>query len=443
METPPELTHAFVLELKILPMDPAAELLDADGARIRYVRRRGWVSTPQNPAPPHEISYPVTAPTSRSIPPNGICATALPREFASMGIPVHSGPGPAALVDGEMAKRNQYLTTVMRVVPRGSYCQVLGTLTFGNPNGTEKEQWDVQVEPDLGGYWGCVPGIPNFPKGTKGIQADFWSHTPPRSHEVNDENYTINYGDGGLAPLFNSFADYRLFSDFVHLPPFQLKDGPQENSNQGWFILSSGRSAFDSNELSEPLTFLEQVRGILETPAITILLTDIRGFVIVQDATPWCTYIPVVGEQWTVASTKKELNGEEYIYIGGEAEFDTGAAFCYMNQDFVDKFYASFPLHHEASIRKQPQPKNLLYPSRFLGMPSVKFDLGGQMFTLEHLYLPGTTKYSRTERSKTALFPDGALINMELVLQMPRNSEHNVSWRRKDVNFTGPSTRKR
>ncbi|KAJ7731449.1 hypothetical protein DFH07DRAFT_781272 [Mycena maculata] len=432
METPPELTHAFVLELKILPMDPAADLLDqasqADGARIRYVRRRGWVSTPQNPAPPHEISYPVTAPTSRSIPPNGICATAFPREFASMGIPVHGGPGPAALVDGEMAKRNQYLTTVMRVVPRGSYCQVLGTLTFGNPNGTEKEQWDVQVEPDLGSLptWilgDACRGIPNFPKGTKGIQADFWSHTPPRSHEMNDENYTINYGDGGL-------AHYRLFSDFVHLPPFQPKDGPQENSNQGWFNFIFG-VAYDVSKHFERVPHSDIPRASArhpdiwskETPAITILLTDIRGYITFGKRTvfpetqhPWCTYIPVVGEQWTVASTKKELNGEEYVYIGGEAEFDTGAAFCYMNQDFVDKFYAFIPdFITRQAYENNPNRKIYYIPANFSEMPSVKFDLGGQMFTLEHLYLPGTIKYSRDGKgyyvgaiqSKTALFPDG------------------------------------
>jgi len=404
-----------------------------------------------------------------------------------MGIPVHSGSGPAALVEGETAKRNQYLTTVMRVVPRGSYSQVLGTLTFGNPNGTEKEQWDVQVEPDLGSRPTWIFGdacrkVDAFPKGTDGIQAEFWSHLPPRSVQVSEENHIVNYADGG-------WARYRLFRDFVRLPPLELKDGP----NQGWFnftfgvaddvsnhfervpqsgILGLGRSStFDSDEYSKPLTFLEQVRGMLETPVITILLTDIRGYitfgkrtVFAETQRPWCTYIPVVGEQWTVASIKKELNGEEYVYKGGEVEFDTGAAFCYMDQDFVDKFYACIPdFDTMPAYEGHPNRKTYLIPVGFSQMPSVKFDIGGQMFTLEHFYLPRAIQHTIRGKhyhvgaiqSKMAMFPDDpgyyngpdvigrvALINMELVLQMPRNSKHTVSWRRKSTEFTGPSTRR-
>ncbi|KAJ6570690.1 hypothetical protein B0H10DRAFT_1964610 [Mycena sp. CBHHK59/15] len=99
------------------------------------------------------------------------------------------------------------------------------------------------------------------------------------------------------------------------------------------------------------------------------------------------------------------------------AEFDTGAAFCYMNQDFVDKFYAFIPgFITRQAYENNPNRKIYYIPADFSEMPSVKFDLGGQMFTLEHLYLPGTTKYSRDGKgyhvgaiqSKTALFPDGS-----------------------------------
>ncbi|KAJ7023790.1 hypothetical protein C8F04DRAFT_1193101 [Mycena alexandri] len=122
---------------------------------------------------------------------------------------------------------------------------------------------------------------------------------------------------------------------------------------------------------------------------------------------------------WVVSSTVKELNGVQYSYRGGEAELDTDS-------------YAK---------------------------PVVKLEIGGHMFTLEHLHLPhgmeheisSKTYYVGAIQSKNLLASDGdvsrsydgpdligrvALLNMEVVFQMPTDQPHTISWRRKRSDFT-------
>ncbi|KAJ7456417.1 aspartic peptidase domain-containing protein [Mycena galericulata] len=287
--------------------------------------------------------------------------------------------------------------------------------------------------------------------------------------------------------------DYKIWSDFIYLRPL-FRPAPEDDPNNPWFhlefgvahevshhfeyspasgILGLGRriSSNPGGPNSQPLTFLDQVRDRLQSPEFTILLAETKGYVTfgrraVFPATqyPWHLNLPVTGKSlWSVSSTVKELNGVRYAYEGGEAELDTGAAFCYLSQDFVDAFYSCVPgfvmkpMRRDATANRLPQ--NVYYiPTSSSATPVVKLDIGGHMFTLELLHLPhgmehvfGTEKYhvgAIQSKNLLALIdnrpyhgPDligrVALMNMEVVFQMPNDKPHTISWRRKDRDLTG------
>jgi len=154
------------------------------------------------------------------------------------------------------------------------------------------------------------------------------------------------------------------------------------------------------------------------------LLTDTIGFVTfgrrsVFEPTeyPWHTYLPLLGnDHWKVASTVKELNGIQYAYEGGEAELDTGTAFCYLSQNFVDAFYSCIPgfVVGAANANATARPQNIYYIQvDSSAVPDVRLDIGGHMFTLELMHLPGGMKhligtksyYIGAIQSKTVLHP--------------------------------------
>ncbi|KAJ7171151.1 aspartic peptidase domain-containing protein [Mycena filopes] len=406
--------------------------------------------------------------------------------FAPMGIPVHIGKesdgGPDQMIAGENAGRVQSLTTTVKATVAGRHAQVLAMLTFGRPGGEAREMWDFWVELDLGSRSSWVFGTKvlgdSYPMGYNEYQPQFWEQVNELSLMVDDKKQVINYADG-------STVGYTLWRDYVYLRP--LRDDPCPPPGlrvaKGWFAFTFGVAHSITKEfLDVPMsgilglarsraaarcpTFLEQVRDILETSSVSILLSDTRGYVTFgrravfpKTKYPWCNYIPVVGEHWTVASRAKELNGVRYTYEKGLAELDTGAAFCYLDESFVKKLYSSMD---GVVLRTEGDADDPTYfiPVDSRAKPLVRFEIGGQMFTLEHMYLPNaeTRTFGNIEyhtgaiQLKTKLFPkddttyDGpdligrvALINMEIVLHMPRNSPHTVSWRRKDTGFTGPS----
>ncbi|KAJ7768140.1 hypothetical protein DFH07DRAFT_954715 [Mycena maculata] len=436
-------SDCFMIELKIATLDAIAELNDATGARIRYLTRR-------------EIAAPTVSSSSiagRSalsvIPQDPLEVIDIP-PMANF-IPVHAdlGPDPARNIQAY----DQFLTTTTPTESLGPYCQVVGTLVFGNPMTPQNGRRYFNVEFDL---------------------------------------------------------EYELWTDFVYLHPY-WGPPPIQEPDKAWLhltfgvasqvspsyrraptsgILGLGRRSVLDNRLTRSPTFLQQIRPLLESPELTILLAATRGFVydvftpsvimttdshitfgrrpkfgnVASDKFgPWYNHLPVLGnEHWVVASTTKKLDGKTYTYNNGTAELDTGAAFCYLDNKFVKDFYACIPgctIKNLGHLTLKHQFYHLI-PVEVNATPRVELDIGGHLFTLEHSRLPQATTYDIKGKMyyvgaiqrKALLMADSdgaafdgpdligrvALVNMEVVLQMPDHGPHTMSWRRKETSFTGP-----
>ncbi|KAJ7935027.1 aspartic peptidase domain-containing protein [Mycena leptocephala] len=311
---------------------------------------------------------------------------------------------------------------------------------------------------------------------------------------------SVKYADG-------SFAEYELWNDYVYLHPYWAPP-PAGEPYKPWLhltfgvtskisalfknaptsgILGLGRRSVIDNRLTRPPTFLQQIRPLLDSPEMTILLARTSGFVLMSspsnvimttnryitfgrrpvfDNAPnvghWHNYIPILGdEHWKFASNTKKLNGQVYKYNNGTAELDTGAAFCYLDDKFVKEYYAQIPGSTTKHLGAESEERLChLIPVTMNATPRVELDIGGYFFTLERSHLPqaatqrvGATRYYVGALQPKSLLtgPGGvdnapdligrvALVNMEIVLQMPDNKPHTMSWRRKDTDFTGPST---
>ncbi|KAJ6583368.1 aspartic peptidase domain-containing protein [Mycena vulgaris] len=306
-----------------------------------------------------------------------------------------------------------------------------------------------------------------------------------RSMKVSDIAYTAEYADG-------SFATYKLWNDWIYLRPYWVPP-PAEEPDKPWLhltfgvaseisasyryaptsgILGLGRRVVPDNEITRSPTFLQQIRPLLESPEMTILLARTHGYITFgrrpdfgteSSDGPWHNHIPLLGHKhWKFASNTKKLNGKEYRYSDGTAELDTGAAFCYVGDEFVKDYYAQIPGCTTKILGAEFQQLYHLIPVTVNATPRMELDIGGHLFTLELSHLPnaaphpiGSTMYHvGAIQSKRLLEPvpgpayNGpdligrvALINMEVVLQMPDDAPHTMSWRRKDMDFAGPSKR--
>ncbi|KAJ7764109.1 hypothetical protein DFH07DRAFT_1059153 [Mycena maculata] len=128
-----------------------------------------------------------------------------------------------------------------------------------------------------------------------------------------------------------------------------------------------------------------------------------------------------------------------------------------MDDKFGKDYYAQIP---GSTTKTFGDHSYHLIPVAVNATPSVELDIGGHMFTLEHSHLPEAAKhkigstvyYVGAIQSKNLLVPVSgpayngpdligrvALMNMEVVLQMPDDAPHTMSWRRKDTDFAGPS----
>ncbi|KAJ7217375.1 aspartic peptidase domain-containing protein [Mycena rebaudengoi] len=293
--------------------------------------------------------------------------------------------------------------------------------------------------------------------------------------------YTTEYADG-------SFAKYKLWNDWIYLRPYWIPP-PVEEPHKPWLNLTFGRASEISpaykyaptsgilglgrrtvldNRLTRPPTFLQQIRPLLESPEMTLLLTRTSGYITfgrrpvfnTPNAGHWNNHIPILGhEHWTFASNTKRLNGKEYMYSNGTAELDTGAAFCYVDDKFVKDYYAQIPGATTSDLGPGISQRYHFIPITVNVTPSVELDIGGHSFALERSHLPqaathtigSTPYYFGALQPKSVLTGPGgpyhgpdligrvALMNMEVVLQFPDNKPHTMSWKRKATDFTGPS----
>lgn len=183
----------------------------------------------------------------------------------------------------------------------------------------------------------------------------------------------------------------------------------------------------------------------------------------VPNAGPWHNHIPLLGhEHWMFASNTKKLNGREYTYPNGTAELDTGAsgvilldalmtpfclfgigaAFCYVDNNFVDDYYSQIPGFTKEGLGSFGREYYLI-PVTVNATPRVEFDIGGQMFTLERSHLPqaatrtiGSIKYYfGAVQPKSLLVSDGGAYNgpdligrVSTILSLPTSCRSACHW---------------
>ncbi|KAJ7609518.1 aspartic peptidase domain-containing protein [Roridomyces roridus] len=478
--TPPSV---FDIDLVIRSLSADEELTDAAGARRRFQQRHGTgipavddrpVSAPTTMgslAPAVESTSPVASVPSQSL---GVSWS------TASYIPVHAdhGPAPAATSDS-----SDQVTVSFETKTRGTVCQVSGTLIFGEPldPGASKRYFPVEFDLGSNDTWINGPTLAFQLRGQSGALPLYWKPRieQTRSVRISDLAHTVTYADG-------SFVSFELWSDFIYLPPLRSDIPPQEQ-DKFWLPLTfgaatslkiehffrspvSGMLGLGRRELSSrsPPTFLRQVLPMLETPEITILLRRTKGTITfgkrsIYPATryadeSWNLSIPLEGRShWIVASTSKTLNGEAYLYTNGTAELDSGAAFCYIDDHFVQAYYSNIAGSKHKIITNDPEGTGpavdyYVFPvnTPTESLPQVKLDIGGHMFALEMSRLPGAAKhliegeeyYIGAIQPKSPVVGDGpdligrvALVNMEINLQMPEDKPHTMSWRRKDLHF--------
>ncbi|KAJ7703862.1 aspartic peptidase domain-containing protein [Mycena metata] len=442
-------------------------------------------ASPSTPEPPPTGVNPVDY--LRDVSPGHHTATL---NLSSMPIPVYNTEGPAP------ARRTQsydeWLACSIPTVSVGRFRRVLGHITTGNPN--EKLQTQTfSMELDLGSSEMWVYGTESRgidgPKGAPGQPARFWafkSNSTNRLH--NSTEHSISYADGSAVSL-------KLYSDYFHLKSSPPPSGLEKNRDWLWMIFGVAHKVSESFEFSpasgilglgremksptllahdESVSFLQQLQTHLRSPEFVVTLAPTSGCITfgvraIYDSPehfgPWSNNIPVAGEaHWRVPSTRKLLNGKEYAYENGSVILDTGAAFCYMDPKFAKDLYdlipGSFYDSRPKSSSSRPFGVYLIPLDVTQEIPTVQFDVGGALFTLEEFFLSREQtatllfngKYYVTgpiqskenlypERSRPYTGPDVmgrvALMSMELVCQFPQDQPHSISWRRKDRRVTG------
>ncbi|KAJ6590215.1 hypothetical protein B0H10DRAFT_1961210 [Mycena sp. CBHHK59/15] len=445
----------FSIKLQTAPLDTFAGLVgDATAARIRYLERR--LGDTRIPLPHLPAQTTVTGPSSRPVIQNpSDHIHALPVHNL---VPVHNNLGPGPALDPKDATYDQFLTTTVRTESLGSYCQAVGTLTFGDPHDPQnrKKTRDFRLEFDLGSsdLWvygqDCQnPRIcgPGYPKGSGSSGAMFWFCNPERSSQISKWLLRGSVLDGTIrsVQLLTRKPEYQLWHDFVYLHPYWGPPPPNE-PQKAWLNLEFGVAIKVS-----PLFELAPTSGILGlgrrrsgVSSITIEGNPGDDYLIgkeprrpifsraVDDKSgPWHNNLPLLGEEhWIIPSITKTLNGKAYTYPNGMAEVDTGAshihgpnpafptydlegsAFCYVDDKFVKVFYSFIPGATTMKLGALDAIYHMI-PVDSSAAPNVELDIGGHLFTLQHSFLPGSLQhdianqmyYVGAIQSKTILFP--------------------------------------
>ncbi|KAJ7016135.1 hypothetical protein C8F04DRAFT_1203191 [Mycena alexandri] len=495
----------FMIQLTVPSLDTVAEhLADATSTRARYLTRHHIIPPTLSASSPTVIANPTTHQATSPRPANSvrISESAMPNF-----IPVHTDGGPEPL--RENSSYDQFLTTVVPTEGLGPWCQVVGTLVFGNPSTPLHDRRHFKLEFDLVATDQSTPSVvygqdlkkPETndwrPEGIPGSPPLFWFPFSPESNtRVGDGDYMARYADG-------SFAKYTLWRDWIYLRPYWAPP-PVHETDKPWLnltfgvaskisrsyrtaptsgILGLGRRSVLDNRLVRPPTFLQQIRPLLSTSKLQEIKGELgdhypvslhiwcdsviqysyitfgRRPVFTDGSSParWHNHIPLLGyDHWMFASNMKKLNGKEYEYSSGTAELDTGAASCYVDDNFVKDYYALIP---GCTTRRLGSASYNVIPVKTTATPRVELDIGGHLFTLERWHLPqaatqtigSTTYYVGAIQPKSLLMSAGAayqgpdiigrvaLVNMEVVFQVPKVGSHTMSWRRKDIEFAGPS----
>ncbi|KAJ6607655.1 hypothetical protein B0H10DRAFT_2305440 [Mycena sp. CBHHK59/15] len=461
----------FSIKLQTAPLDTFAGLVgDATAARIRYLERR--LGDTRIPLPHLPAQTTVTGPSSRPVIQNpSDHIHALPVHNL---VPVHNNLGPGPALDPKDATYDQFLTTTVRTESLGSYCQAVGTLTFGDPHDPQnrKKTRDFRLEFDLGlpehaDMWpGISQGLGIIRCNVLVLQSgkELADQQMAPSRPLLPESWGWD-AEGGIISIKTPFPDESKENEMgSHRQVFACSLNVIDLVIIVIADVSESDPACPRNPGDDYLIGKEPRR-----PIFSRAVDDKSG--------PWHNNLPLLGEEhWIIPSITKTLNGKAYTYPNGMAEVDTGAshihgpnpafptydlegsAFCYVDDKFVKVFYSFIPGATTLKLGALDAIYHMI-PVDSSAAPNVELDIGGHLFTLQHSFLPGSLQhdianqmyYVGAIQSKTILFPGHqgnyngpdligrvALINMQVVLHMPDKGPHTLSWRTKETHFTGP-----
>ncbi|KAJ7714563.1 hypothetical protein B0H14DRAFT_3634613 [Mycena olivaceomarginata] len=306
------------------------------------------------------------------------------------------------------------------------------------------------------------------PTGWPGSPAMFWfPHSRKSNQKMSECMYTATYADG-------SFAEYELWTDFVYLHPY-WGPPPVQEPDKAWLhltfgvasrvsslyqlaptsgILGLGRRRRSSSKFdlswrarSSPF-FLTATKGfVFDVLAASVAMTTDSHITFSRrpDFSNLASNIfalrtttsrssgtitglwPVQPRNWMETHTRTRTELQNWTPVE--------AALCYLDDKFVKDFYACIPGSTTKKVGNLTLEHQFYHviPAEVNATPRVELDIGG--------HLP---KGLLIGNSGGAAFdgPDMigrvALINMEVVMQMPDRGPDNISWRRKETSFTGP-----
>ncbi|KAJ7025163.1 aspartic peptidase domain-containing protein [Mycena alexandri] len=263
--------------------------------------------------------------------------------------------------------------------------------------------------------YGTASKTAEGPRGAPGARAHFWSFITGSTNELHSSaKHNIEYGDG-------SRVSFTLYSDFFQFNAHRPPSTTEPNRNWLWMtfgvahkVLGSFRRSPASGLLGlgrkmtspqaspdKPISFLQQLEQELTSPEFVITLGAGKGVItfgrrpstVVPPTLigPWSNNIPVIGNKhWTVSSTKKVLNNQQYSYEDGSIVLDTGTAFCYMDPQFTKDLYDLIPgsFYDARPIEGCNRDVGVyLIPLDTQNTPTVQFDVGGTLFSLEDFFL--------------------------------------------------------
>ncbi|KAJ7753809.1 hypothetical protein B0H16DRAFT_1459281 [Mycena metata] len=448
------------------------ELADAMGVRLRYLARHHLIlpssvgavfssdgllqSTSAYKVAPPSARPSVATPSSVTVHADHVATPSF--------IPVHADRGPDPARNAESP--DELLTTTTTMKAFGPYREVVGKLVFGHPDYPSIGPRNFPVVFDLDGYTGkSSEQLRRAPMEPLDIRPFFGSHA--MRMRTSNSVTELAPSTTSTAPLpvgrphpyeIHSFSKYDPFGECLFVFPYTSKCPFQRKESPEMTILLGRNFGF----------------ALIPRPTNTLLIANSyitfgrRPVLSGPNTGDWHNCIPILGdEHWMFSSRIKKLNGIEYISSNGTAELDTGAprvilfgtTSCYVGDDFVSAYYAQIP----GSTTKflGPQTQHLLYHLIPMTVgkttPRVEFDIGGSMFILKHSHLPKCSKelaeatnyYVGALQHQSLLNGPGgayngpdiigrvALVNMEIVLQMPENRPHTMSWRRRTLILLG------
>ncbi|KAK7014048.1 hypothetical protein R3P38DRAFT_3004623 [Favolaschia claudopus] len=443
---------------------------------------------------------------------------ALPRVSAVRSEWPSAGP-PPALPHSNRLLRN-FASMGHGTYARGKDGCIIGSLLFGHDDvpdgwtapGTPSVKHRLFMEFDLGSSHTWVIGHPNA-LGNAGATgaAETPLGFPPIMGKAVDEDEELTFP---AKYLDNTAIHYRRWSHVITLEsareaahpsitnmlsclPFRFGIAKSVRGDWTNFPASGliglkrkiAKKADDEDPNAQP-TFLHQVLPRLTTPEISITLSEKEGVVYFGSRPRYTTSIPGSGlGNWTdtfpfcldngnfFELAHYTLDGEEVKKTGKKyAEWDSGTAECYLEDSFVERYYAACNVRLQGKCQQINTSGGILEwiipaSAERRDIPQVGLSIGNLVLELDAWYLPGAKTIDHDDedyyiggiqaRSSLGMGDDFevdllgrvALFNVELLIQLPvhvgkgdvnarrredeGDEKDRMAWRKKSIRFGG------